>query len=64
MSKSLKAINAVLLEALQHYANTKNWDMDLDGTPRQWLEPDSNARDVYEGFDLAQKAIAKIGGAS
>jgi hypothetical protein len=46
-----------LREALMHYANADNWQEDFKGVQRTWLEPDSNTRNVYEGFCIARAAL-------
>jgi hypothetical protein len=52
-----------LVDALEHYANPDNWQEDFEGVPRTWLEPDSDTRNEYSGFELAAKALSKYKGA-
>jgi len=47
----------VLRNALESYANPSNWDEDLHGIRRWWLEPDSSTRKA--GYDLASAALTK-----
>lgn len=51
-----------LVDALEHYANPANWQEDFKGVQRTWLEPDSDTRNVYSGFELAAKALSKYKG--
>ena len=48
-------------DALAEYANPQNWSEDYEGVKREWLEPDGSPRSGYNGFELAQKAIAAMG---
>jgi hypothetical protein len=54
--KSLKAMK-LALDTLDQYATPHNWDEDFKGVKRKWLEPDSNSRNEYNGFELAQKTL-------
>jgi len=47
----------VLRNALESYANPSNWDEDLHGILRWWLEPGSSTRRA--GYDLASAALTR-----
>jgi len=49
----------VLRDALKSYANQSNWDEDLHGVRRKWLEPGSSTRNAYAGYDLASAALTR-----
>lgn len=61
ISKStwLKAIDTAIVfgEALEEYADVKNWDMNDDGMLQTWVEPHSYTPESYHGCELAQKAL-------
>lgn len=55
-----KSTAQMALEALKEYANPANWDEDFHGVKRKWLEPNSDTRNAYCGYELAKKAIAAL----
>ena len=49
-------------KALEAYADPNNWATDDESSAyRVWLEPDSSTPTAYDGYDLAQKALAEAG---
>ena len=61
LSKStwLKAIDTAIVfgEALEEYADVKNWNMNDDYMLQIWVEPNSDTPEAYHGCELAQKAL-------
>lgn len=51
---------AIAIEALEQYANTKNWDQSEQGIQRIWLEPNSAIPEQYHGYRTAVVALLVI----